>query len=74
MAFPEFVNGTLSFQDNQRKYTLHIPESYDGRTNVPLVVFLHGGGGNAQTVQGFSNFNQVSDDNGFLMVYPQAFL
>lgn len=71
--FPEFVNGTFAFQGNQRKYILHIPESYDGRTNVPMVVFLHGGGGNAKTAQGFTNFNQVSDDNGFLMLYPQAF-
>ncbi len=73
LEFPEFVNGTLSFQNNQRKYVLHIPDSYDGRAEVPLVVFLHGGGGNAQTAQGFSNFNQVSDENGFLMLYPQAF-
>jgi len=73
LNFPEFVDGSLSFQGNQRKYMLHIPESYDGRHSVPLVVFLHGGGGNAQTAQGFTNFNQVSDDNGFLMVYPQAF-
>lgn len=71
--FPEFVNGTLSYQSNQRKYILHIPDSYDGHTSVPVVVFLHGGGGNAQTAQGFSNFNQVSDENGFLMLYPQAF-
>lgn len=73
LDFPEFVNGTLSFQGNPRKYILHIPDSYDGRSNVPLVVFLHGGGGNAQTAQGFSNFNKVSDDNSFLMLYPQAF-
>ena len=73
LEFPEFVNGTLSFQSNQRKYILHIPDSYDGRTAVPLVVFLHGGGGNAQTAQGFTNFNAVSKENGFLMVYPQAF-
>src|SRR5690606_3860260 len=71
--FPEFINGTFSFQNNQRKYILHIPESYDGRANVPLVVFLHGGGGNAQTAQGFTNFNTVSDSEGFLMLYPQAF-
>lgn len=71
--FPEFVNGTLAYQNNERKYILHIPDSYDGRASVPLVVFLHGGGGNAQTAQGFSNLNSVSDEEGFLMVYPQAF-
>ncbi|MEO1049178.1 MAG: PHB depolymerase family esterase [Bacteroidota bacterium] len=71
--FPEFVDGTLQFQSNERKYTLHIPDSYDGTEDFPLVVFLHGGGGNAASAQGFTNFNQVSDDNDFLVVYPQAF-
>jgi polyhydroxybutyrate depolymerase len=73
LEFPEFIDGSFTYQNNQRKYILHIPDRYDGRTEVPLVVFLHGGGGNAQTAQGFTNFNQVSDENGFLMVYPQAF-
>jgi polyhydroxybutyrate depolymerase len=71
--FPEFVNGSLDHQSRQRKYILHIPSSYNGTKEVPLVVFLHGGGGNSQSAQGFTNFNQISKDNGFLMVYPQAF-
>jgi polyhydroxybutyrate depolymerase len=72
-TFPEFVNGTLDHQSKERKYTLHIPSSYDGTKEVPLVVFLHGGNGNSQSAQGFTNLNQTSKSNGFLMVYPQAF-
>ncbi len=72
-VYPEFVNGTIDYQSRQRKYILHIPSSYDGTKEVPLVIFLHGGGGNAQNAQGFTNFNQVSKNNGFLMVYPQGF-
>lgn len=71
---PEFVDTTLTHDSLQRRYILHIPESYDGTKNVPLVVFLHGGGGNAQTAQGFTNFNEVSDANGFLIAYPQAYV
>lgn len=72
-TFPEFINGTLMHQSNVRKYTLHIPDSYDGLDKTPLVLFLHGGGGNAESAQNFSNFNPVSDEYGFLMVYPEAF-
>jgi polyhydroxybutyrate depolymerase len=72
-SFPEIVNGTITYQNNSRKYILHIPSSYDGTVDFPLVVFLHGGGGSAQTAVNFTNFNQVSKVENFLMVYPQAF-
>jgi polyhydroxybutyrate depolymerase len=70
--YPEIVNGTFEFQGNQRIYVLHIPDSFDGTQAAPLVVFLHGGNGNAQSAQNFTNFNETSEENGFLMLYPQA--
>ena len=70
--YPEIVNGTFDYQSEQRVYSLHIPDSFDGTESAPLVVFLHGGGGNSQSAQNFTNFNEVSEDNGFLMLYPQA--
>jgi polyhydroxybutyrate depolymerase len=71
-TFPEIVNGTVEHQSRERKYVLHIPSSYDGTKETPLVIFLHGGGGNSQNAQGFTNFNQSSKTHGFLMAYPQA--
>lgn len=70
--FPEIVNATFEYQGNQRVYSLHIPDSFDGTQAAPLVVFLHGGNGNAQSAQNFTNFNEISEENGFLMLYPQA--
>ncbi|MCU0391437.1 MAG: hypothetical protein MUE81_09990 [Thermoflexibacter sp.] len=72
-SFPEIINGSLTYQNNLRKYILHIPSSYNGTAEFPLVVFLHGGGGNAQSAVNFTNFNQVSKSENFLMVYPQGF-
>lgn len=72
-SFPETVNGTITYQNNSRKYILHIPSSYNGTSEFPLVVFLHGGGGSAASAVNFTNFNQVSKSENFLMVYPQAF-
>jgi len=72
-SFPETVNGMITYQNNARKYILHIPPTYDDTAAFPLVVFLHGGGGSAQTAVNFTNFNPVSKAENFLMVYPQAF-
>jgi polyhydroxybutyrate depolymerase len=71
--FPSSIDANLEHQGNQRKYTLHIPPSYDGLSNVPLVIVLHGGGGDSQNVQGFTQMNPVSDENGFIVAYPQGF-
>ena len=71
-SYPEIVNGTFNFQNRDRIYSLHIPETFDGTQSAPLVIFLHGGGGNAQSAQNFTGFNDVSEQEGFLMLYPQA--
>ncbi|NBC65197.1 MAG: hypothetical protein GVY07_05960, partial [Bacteroidetes bacterium] len=62
--FPSSVSGTLEHQNNQRVYNLHIPPAYDGLTDLPLVIMLHGGSGNAKSVQGFTQMNPVADANG----------
>ncbi|NAY93405.1 prolyl oligopeptidase family serine peptidase [Muricauda sp. JGD-17] len=71
--FPERIDGSLEHQGNQREFILHIPQGYDGTEETPLVMVLHGGSGNAESVQGFTQMNPVSDQNGFLVVYPQGF-
>ncbi|MGB5820937.1 MAG: PHB depolymerase family esterase [Saonia sp.] len=71
--FPERIEGTLEHQGNLREYVLHIPPVYDGTEETPLVIVLHGGSGNAESVQGFTQMNPVSDQNGFLVAYPQGF-
>ena len=70
---PEFVESFVSHQNNQRRYILHIPESYDGTQETPLIVYLHGARGTSETAQSFTNFNKLSNDSGFLVVYPQGF-
>ena len=71
--FPSELSATLQHQNNQRVYKMHIPPSYDGTNEVPLVIVLHGGGGNADIVQGFTQMNPVADANGFIVAYPQGF-
>ncbi len=67
------VKDSLLHQDKQRLYILHIPPDYDGSKKVPMLIFLHGGGGNFLSAQGFTRFNPVSNKNGFITAYPQAY-
>lgn len=64
--------GTTVYQGRERTFLLHIPEKVRGRKNVPLVFVLHGGGGTAKSVASLSGFSKLADDEGFIVVYPQA--
>jgi predicted peptidase len=43
-ASPGFHLRTLKSGQDERKYTVYIPQSYDGRKAFPVVLFLHGSG------------------------------
>ncbi len=41
---PGFHLRTVPTPEGERKYTLYTPEGYDGKTRMPLILFLHGAG------------------------------
>jgi polyhydroxybutyrate depolymerase len=63
---------TLVHDGAQRSYILYIPASVDGTQPVALVVALHGGTGNAEIMIDSSGFDQVADDHGFIVAYPNG--
>ena len=62
----------LTFDDMERTYILHVPDSYDGSQPVPLVLDFHGGGGNASTQMRTSEFSALADEKGFIVAYPNG--
>jgi len=56
----------------ERAYHLHIPSSYRNSMATPLVVALHGGGGNGQKMATLSRLSLLADQNGFIVAYPEA--
>ncbi len=62
------VNGEL------RTYWLHIPESYDESNPMPLVLNFHGFGGRAEEYASYADMSDISDSEGFILVYPQGSL
>jgi len=67
------ISDSLEHQGYKRKYIVHIPPAYTSGSSIPLVLTLHGGSGNYLSVQGFTEMNLVSNQNGFLSVYPQGY-
>lgn len=62
----------LTVKGQSRSYHLHVPANLDSLKSVPLVFAFHGYGGNALSFQNASGFNEIADENSFLVVYPEG--
>jgi polyhydroxybutyrate depolymerase len=57
----------------ERKYRTHLPVEYDDSQPTPLVLAFHFYGGSARMMEWLTHFNQVADENGFIVVYPEGY-
>lgn len=62
----------LAFDGRTRTYEVHLPPNYDGKTPLPVVLNLHGGGGNATVQRRQSQMDKTADRFGFIVVYPEG--
>ena len=63
---------TITVDGRERTYRLHVPSTYDETKRVPLVLALHGRLGTGEGQERLSHFNEVSDDHGFIVAYPDG--
>ncbi len=62
---------TLRTADGRdRSYQVHTPQQLDGP--APIVLVLHGGGGNATGTRDSLGFDTLADEHGFVAVYPNG--
>jgi polyhydroxybutyrate depolymerase len=61
----------LEYGNLDRSYLLHLPNPLPA-TAPPVVVVLHGGGGNAANIARMSGFDAEADQHGFIVVYPNG--
>lgn len=66
------VSKTIPVAGVERTYRLHIPGSYDGSTPVPLALVFHGSGGSGANIERWSGFDDLADQAGFLVCYPDG--
>lgn len=63
---------TITHNNLVREYLLYIPENYTDSEAIPIVFSLHGAGGSKESQYELSQFNQLADDEGFILVTPEA--
>ncbi len=57
---------------DERSFFVHVPDNVKDRRNLPVVIVMHGGGGDAAGVRRQTGMDEVADRNGFIAVYPQG--
>ena len=68
---------TASFSTNfgnyQRNFIVHVPPNFDYETqSLPLVFVLHGYTSQAPIIREYSGFDQIADQENFIVVYVQG--
>ncbi len=63
--------GHIKVGGRKRTFVVHIPDGLR-RKNLPVVIMLHGGGGNALQFERQTGMDAVADKNGFIAVYPDG--
>ncbi len=63
---------TVSVDGQDHDAILYVPKSAAGKTNVPVVLVLHGGGGWASQIRKMARMDPVADDKGFIVAYPNG--
>ena len=69
----QLLTCTLVQKGIDRSFLIYIPELYDSRDmSVPLLLSLHGYTSSAIINLSYTGFQELADQNGFLLIYPQG--
>ena len=69
---PNRSNGTIVSSGQNREYLLYVPMSYDRTKPTPLVISMHAAALWPATQMETSQWNEVADEHGFIVVYPSG--
>ena len=73
--FPNWTtasSNTIISSGEKREYLLYVPKSYDRDKPTPLVITLHSSMSWDSSAMAISQWNQVADENRFIVVYPEG--
>jgi polyhydroxybutyrate depolymerase len=68
--FVNKTNGKIESSGEVRRYLLYVPKTYDPAVPTPLVISIHGLAEWPAHQRDISHWNEVADENGFIVVYP----
>jgi poly(3-hydroxybutyrate) depolymerase len=64
-------NGNIISGGINRTFSYHAPGGSIG-PNLPVMIVMHGDGGNGTGIQAVCGFDAIADANNFLVIYPDA--
>lgn len=67
------IDGVIQVGDLERTYHVHLPTSYDEKVQYPLVIALHGAGGQGNRMSILTGFSRLGDQENFIVVYPDGY-
>lgn len=62
----------LPFDGRQRRYLLHVPTAPQDARGLPMLMLLHGGGGNGEQVAAATGMARLCAREGFVLVCPDG--
>lgn len=65
---------TLTHDEVERTYIVHIPEQINDGEPLPLLLNLHGYTGSAESQMGYADFRPIADREGVVVIYPEGTL
>jgi len=65
---------SLTHNGIYREYYIYIPSTYTSSSNASLMFVLHGYGSNATNILYYSDFQSLSEQDEYILVYPQGAL
>lgn len=66
------VNSTIQHNNITRNHITYVPQSYVPGTTVPLVFVMHGFTQSASAIMSATGFNDLAEQEGFIVVYPNG--
>ena len=60
-------------QGHYRSYQVHLPPAYDGATDLPLLMALHGGQSDGPSLMASSDFDEIGDTANYISLFPTAY-
>jgi poly(3-hydroxybutyrate) depolymerase len=78
VSYPDPVFGlseqTLEHDGLTRTYHMYVPDTYDASAPVPLLLNMHGFGGDSEGQLYTADMRSLADRDNFILVYPQGAL
>jgi poly(3-hydroxybutyrate) depolymerase len=65
-------NASITSGGINRDFIFHSPGIPPPSGNLPLLIVLHGDGGNGSSIKGYTGFDAIADAQNFIAVYPDA--